>query len=256
MTDKDHDAYLSVLDYGDFINTYFASKRFVASLGWEHPALAEVVPLKLAITAQADLNNEDDHLHSEYFSFKTGIPLQSVMFELGGGIQLIQEKVNNKSDFNIGLAVDFSARFLLPASFRSMLSFSGQYASGRTESGSIAAFVPVNSKSYGDILKANLSGISVLSLDYSARIHNTFSVSASMAYFIRNDLGTYEGHPVTAGSGGHFLGGEFFAQVFWSPVSDLRANLGGGVFLPAMGNAASDADPLWRIQLGLVFALY
>ena len=77
------------------------------------------------------------------------------------------------------------------------------------------------------------------------------------SYFITSDKGTYLGYPLLGkASSGHFLGNEFFARLFWSPVSDLQVNLGGGAFLPSMGNAASKAEIAWRVELNLIFSLF
>jgi hypothetical protein len=93
----------------------------------------------------------------------------------------------------------------------------------------------------------------VISLDYIIRPHRKFSAGISSSYFIRNDLKTYNLYPLTEeNSGGYILGNEFFARLLWSPVSDIQVNLGGGIFLPSMGNAAPDAVNGWRVELNLI----
>jgi hypothetical protein len=258
ITDYDRQKFEAELDYGKFSDTYFASRRLVASAGWEHPAIAELLRLRLAVTGQIDLNGKDDFCHSEYFTLKAGLPIQSFLFELGGGAQVMQVRAGGEDDTLIGLAGEIGAYWMLPTLFSSRLSFTGYFSSGRKDDDStMSAFIPINTKSYGDILEAKFSGISVLSLDYIARLHQTFSANVSAKYFIRSDKGTYKGYPVSVkDDGGYSLGAEFFAQFLWSPVSDLRLELGGGVFVPGMGDAAPKNDPLWRIKAGLVLALY
>jgi hypothetical protein len=257
MTGKDFLSYYTTLDYGDFADTYFASRRMLMALSWEHPSLAELVRLKCALTGQFDLNNYDDTpytpYHSQYATLKAGIPVQRLVFELGGAIQIAQ----TDDDVGVGLAGELGVSWAPPAAFQSQFSLNGRFTSGNAESGSVVAFVPVTTKDQGNVLKARLSGISAISADYTARFHRSFSSSLSASYFVRSDLGTYAGYPASAATeNGYLLGGELFARLIWSPASDVRLNAGGGFFLPSLGNVAPDADPQWRIELGLVLALY
>ena len=253
MTEEETSSYYTAVDYDNFSGTYFASKRMITALGWEHPALAKLLRTQLAVIAQTDLNGGEDHLHSQYVTAKIGIPVNRFFFELSGAVEL--EEIDN--DFNIGLAGELGAFWDLPAAFSSRLSFTGYYSSGKTASGSLAAFTPVTAKFYGNILGAKPSGISVFSLDYTARLYKTFSIDLTSSYFIRNDLGTYAGYPADReNNDGYFLGNEFFAQLTWSPFSDLQIIPGGGIFLPSMGNAAPGRKPQWRIELAAVLSLY
>ena len=118
----------------------------------------------------------------------------------------------------------------------------------------MSAFVPITAVPHGDILEAKLSGISMIRLDYSARLHETFSLTVASSYFILSDLGTYRGPPVERD--GHILGNEFSARIMWAPVSDVRLGLGGGVFLPAMGNADSSGAALWRLGLNVIILIF
>jgi len=258
ITTGDREEYDSKIDMSSFSDTYFASRRFVASLGWEHPAIAEILQLRMAVTGQIDFNDNDDKLHSEYFTLKARLPVKRFLFELGGGVQIMQVQTPVKDDVFIGLAGDFGMHWLLPTSFDSRLSLSGQITSGRSDSNDlIAAFIPINTKSVGNVLNAELTGISIFNLNYTARLHRTLSATLSAAHLVRSDLGTYREYPAVEGSdNGYFLGTEFFGRVTWSPVSDLRFELGGGVFTPALGDAGPDREPMWRLDLSLVFALF
>jgi hypothetical protein len=132
----------------------------------------------------------------------------------------------------------------------------GRFSSGET--GGITSFVPITTKPQGNVLQAKLSGISVFFLDYTAQLRRTVSAGLTASYFIRNDEVTYAGYPVTnsADNGGSALGCELLGRVIWTPFSDLSLNLGAGIFLPSLGNAAPKADTQWRLELGLILVLY
>ena len=94
-----------------------------------------------------------------------------------------------------------------------------------------------------------MSGLSIFAVDYSARLHQTFGASAGISYFIRNDLGTYQGYPLEVGSEGYFLGPEIYAKAIWSGFSDLQVSLAGGAFFPSLGNAGKDEPIRWKVEL-------
>jgi len=243
----------TLLDYSNFFDTYFAPKRFVVSVGWEHPSLMEIMQLNTAIIAQFDLNGNDDSLNSQYLIFKARMPINNLTFELGGSIENIMQKINGDSEpAKIGFAGEAGFLWLFPGELNSRLSFNVKIAGGGTDS--IGAFTPITSKYYGYILKHKMSGISVLSLNYSSRLNSTLGVSLNGSYFIRNDLGTFAGYPIMAESDGYLLGMEFSGQLVWSPYSDMQINLGGGVFAPALGNAEPDQKAKWRVDLSSIFA--
>ena len=258
ITQAELDSYDAAVDYNDFFNTYFAPPRILAALGWEHPAVGELVHIKFALAGQFDLNDENPY-HSQYALLKASIPVKRFVFELGGCFQTAQavEAVDTKDQFSVGFAGELGLSWAPLAPFQSQLSLNARYSSGRAENGSIAAFVPVTTKYQGNILEAKLSGISAFNLDYTARLHRTFSSSLTASYFIRNDLETYMNYPMNGSedSDGYCLGGELYGRFIWNLVSDLRLNLGGGVFLPSLGNTAPDTEPRWSVELGIVLAL-
>jgi hypothetical protein len=258
MTPEDFISYYTPVDYNNFADTYFASKRLLTGLNWEHPSLAEIVRLRFAIIGQYDLNGHDALYHSQYASLKAAMLVKRFAFELGGAFQTAEAGKIDKDHFSIGYAGELGVSWALPAAFQSQLSLNGQYSSGKAESGPVAAFVPVTAKEHGNILKAQFSGLSIINLDYTMRMHETLSSGLTASYFIRNDLGTYTGYPLLGSedSGGHFLGLEFFWRLIWSPISDLRLNLGGSIFIPSAGDAAPKADYQWRVEMGMVLALY
>ncbi|MDR0442813.1 MAG: hypothetical protein LBH44_05335 [Treponema sp.] len=253
MTGEDKALYEEPVIYDDFSGTYFAPGRFLASLDWEHPSIAELVNLKAAITAQIDLSGGDMQYHSQYLTLKAAIPVKKFLFEIGGSFETAQLEypaAADKEPFNIAFAWDLGIFWTLPSSFNSRLSLTGQFAGGETD-GLVGAFVPITTKFYGDVLKAGISGLSVFALNYTARLVPSFGLSLTDSLFVRNDLGTYADYPAAAGSDGYFLGNELFARFIWSPVSDLQFNLGGGVFIPG-----PDEKSRWRVELSAILAVY
>jgi len=258
MTPNDFDSYYIPLDYNNFPDTYFASKRVLMALGWEHPSIGESIRFRTAIFGQYDLNNTDsygytlddiDRYHSMYLSAKVVIPVKQFVIAMGGCVQMA--KVDDET--GIGLAGELAASWIIPASFQSQLSLIGRYSSGKTDS--IDPFVPITTNPQGDVLEAKLSGISAFYLDYTVQLHKTVLAGLTASYFIRNDKETYSGYPAGTGDG-IALGGEFFTRVTWSPLTDLSFIFGTGIFLPSMGNVNPEADPQWRVDLALKLVIY
>jgi hypothetical protein len=252
MTAKEQDSYNTPFDFGDFFKTYFAPNRFLASIDWEHPSVGELVHLRASVTAQADLTDTEEKYHSQYFTLKATLPVEEFVFELGGSLETVQAGALNTTAF----ALDAGVFWMLSGSFDSRLSLTGRFTSGNTD-GNTDAFVPVTGKFHGNIIRAKMSGITMLSLDYGARLAKPFAMGATASHFVRNDLGTYTEWPVNIeDNSGYFLGTEFYAWLVWNPLSDLQLNLGGGVFLPALGNVNPDEKPRWRVELTVILAAY
>ena len=223
------------LDYGDFAGTYFAPRRFLAALGWEHPGLAGRFLARLSLIGQFDLTGAE--LNSQYLVGKIAVPAGAFSLGLGGSIGLMQLAGDADAAFAAELGLGWKGA-------SQGLSLAGIYASG--EGGSIAAFQPVTTNTFGNMLKPRLSGISMLSLEYMARVQRSLSLGLSSSYFV------YTG----SGMGERLLGGEFFGSLFWSPFSDLSVNLGAGAFLPSLGDVAPDGDAFWRVELNAVISLF
>jgi len=252
MTQTELQSYNTPLDYNNLSETaYFAPRRVVSALGWEHPGLAGHTGIQLAFLNQFDLTSEDK-LNTSYFTGKLSVPAGNFVFDLGGCLEAVEFADKNK----IALAGELGISWI---STEARLSLSGRFSGGVPENGDsmMTAFLPLSTVYQGDILKAKLSGLSVVSLDYLTRLHRTFSAGLTASCFMRNDLGTYNGYPVTVNAGdGYILGTELFGRLFWAPVSDMRINLGGGGFLPVMGNTDRNAAILWRVEMNLVFVVY
>jgi len=250
MTAEESEANSAPFDYGDFGGTYFAPKRFLGALGWEH--LGGAVQAKAGILGQFDFFGEEP-LNSQYAAAKLTMPVNAFSFDLGGCLELLQ----NNGNFKTALAAEAGIAYMPPLSFKNRLSLLARYSSGGGGDSQLVAFLPITTESQGDVLKAKLSGLSIISLDYVIRLHSAFSAGLTSTYFIRNDLGTYKGYPLLEeNSKGYFLGNEFFGRFLWGPASDLQINLGGGLFLPSLGDAAPKADNFWRIELNVVFSLF
>ena len=247
MTGEELQSYYTELDYSDFYNTYFAPRRLVSALGWEHPGLWEIVRTRVSLLAQFDLSG-DTSLHSQYLAAQLSLPVWVFAVNLGGCLELIE----NPDETSVALMGELGLGWKSPAPFEDQLSLEGRFSSGVVEDSTITAFLPLSTVQQGDVLKAKISGLSVIALNYLARLHRSFSVGVSSSYFVRSDLGTLSNF----GEEGYFVGNEFFGRLFWSPVSDVQVVLGGGVFLPSMGNVDPQADAPWRVELSLILALY
>jgi hypothetical protein len=251
MTKEDFTDYHAELDYDHFADTYFAPRRFVFAIDWNHPAIAELVRFKSALIGQVDLSGNDELFHSQYLSAKAALPISQFVFEAGAVIEMAETKDNIAFAF----AGVLGAKWMLPTSFPDQLSFLGRFSNGTINDGeNIVAFVPISTETQGNILNEKLSGLSMLQLDYTIRLHETVSLNLADSYFILSDLGTYQGWPYKRD--GYCLGNEIYVSAMWVPVSDIEVNAGGGVFLPSMGNADNNADPFWRFDVSLVLAVY
>ena len=254
MTENDLENYSAPFDYSDFANTYFAPSRLFASFDYENYAIGELLRLRAAVIGQFDFS-DTEKLNSQYLIIKMGIPAADFLFELGGSLEMIQPIVAGNDSFNFAFAGDFGIFWTLPAASRSRLSFNGRMSGGYGDD-LISAFVPITNTYYGEIFQAKMSSLSVLALNYSTRISSKIGTSVSVSYFMRHDLVTQNSYPIAdEGNKKSLLGAEVFARMVWSPVSDLQFNLGGGAFIPALGDNWPNEKPIWRIDLSAVLAI-
>jgi hypothetical protein len=249
MTDEDYTSYIKPVEYKRLSQTYFASRRAVGALSWEHPAVAQKVRINAAVLAQIDLNgDENNYLHSQYFTAKFGVPVNSLIIEAGGAFQLAQTEDGSRT----GAAAEAGVYWIPPSPFPSRFSVSGYFSSGYSGSG-LGVFTPINTKAFGEILSIMHSGFSAVNIGYSARFHRTFSMNLNSSLMLRSPFGTYiEYVDDTLDDKEYFLGSEFYLSLVWSPASDLQINLGSGIgiFTPEM------AEPRWHIKLSLTRSLY
>ena len=251
MTDDEMRSYNTALDYDDFINTYFAPRRVFSALSWEHPSLGGLLGIKLSGMGQVDLSGAG--LNSQYFSAKVAVPFSYFVFDAGGCFGMTE----HSNEFKMSMVAEMGLTMMLPMRFENHISLRGRYSSGVIEDSSIGAFLPITTITQGDLLEAKLSGLSMLSLRYLSRQHPILSTDVITTYFIRTDLETYTDYPViSAGSGGHFLGPDFFSRLFCNLTSEIQLSLGAGVFLPMLGNAAPKAGIHWRAELNITFSFF
>jgi len=254
MTDNDYAIYNEPVDNGSVFKNYFAPNRMIAALEWNHPSLGEFMQLNIAAICQFDLADSDKY-NNQYFILKAGVPVNTLLFELGGGIELSQ----SDDQVNMAFAGDIGFSWMLPTTIVSGLSLTGKIAGWGIED-LFEPFTPITTKYFGNILKHKMTGLSVISLDYSARVAETFGINLSALYFTRHDLGSFKGYPIPENldpdAEVYFLGPEFFARLIWSPLSDLQFNLGGGAFVPSLGNVGPDEKIQWRVELTAILALY
>jgi len=270
MTDADYKQTNDPLDTGDYAGTYFAPKRLLVGLGWEHLSLGGEASASAAVLGQFDLSNGtspggeatggDSPLNSQYIAGKVTVPFNAFSYGFSLGLGGCFEFFQQSGKFETGYAAELGIGFALPILPNSNLSLLARYASGASD-GNAFAFIPLTTIGQGNILGAKLSGIAMISVDYSARLLETLSAGISSSLFIRNDKKTYSAYPLNSelieeNGKGYLLGNEFFARVLWSPFSDIQVNLGGGVFLPSMGDAAPKADSSWRVELNVIIYLY
>jgi hypothetical protein len=249
VTGDELSLYRSELDYGDFVETYFAPRRGMAAAGYS-VLLAETVRLKLALLGQFDLRDTDSKYHSQYLVVKMAVPLKAFVLEAGAAGELAEA---TEEDPLFGLAGELRFSWMLPTPIRDRLAVAGRYASGRQEgSSSFAEFRPLTTEAQGKVLRAKLSGLSVIEMIYAARLHSELALELTASYFIQNDL-AYQGY--FASSTDYFLGGEAYGELIWNPASDLEFNLGGGIFLPSLGNTSPEAKPLWLVSFSIIMAL-
>ncbi|MDR2900087.1 MAG: hypothetical protein LBV20_01010 [Treponema sp.] len=251
ITSNELDSYKKTFEYANFLDSYFAPRRVIAAVDWNHPGIAELVRLNLSLLAQFDVNGSDSYYHSQYFIAKASVPYNQFVFDAGAAVEMAQATGN----IQVAFAGDASVAWMLPTTWNDRLGLLGRFTSGTVGGENpVTAFIPVTTESHGYILKEKISGLSMLKLDYTARLHDTISIIIADSYFVLSDKGSYQGFP--SGKDGYFLGNEIYGMITWSPFSDLQLTAGGGVFLPMLGNADSNADPMWSVNLNLVLALF
>ena len=237
MTAGDANSNNTAFDYAGFLNSYFAPRRAIAALDWEHQGLGERVFARLSILGQLDLTGAE--LHSQYVAGKMIVPFGIFAVSLGSCFELME----NSGNMDMAFAAELGTGWNTASQSLSLLA---RYSSAKD--GSFAAFLPVTTNAQGQILRAKLSGLSMASLDYTARLHRTFSVGITPSYFFLSDFKN--------ASGKLFMGAEFFGALYWSPLPDISVNLGGGAFLPSLGNVTPDGKPFWVVELNLVLSLF
>jgi hypothetical protein len=237
MTDKEYAANNTAIKYKEFFNTYFAPRRVLAAIDWEHKGLGDRAIARFSLLGQFDLSKEK--LNSQYLAGKLIIPFGGFSFDLGGCFELIEANKQTGSAF----AAEAAFAWRNPAHY---FSLGAKYSSAGSDT--LAAFLPLTTNTQGQILKPKLSEITIISLNYTARLHETFAIGFYPAYFILNDSESVKDKRMS--------GGEIFGAFYWSRAPDISINLGGGAFLPSLGNIAPNEKANWRVELNVVLSLF
>jgi hypothetical protein len=244
-------SYDAPLEYGDFLGSYFAPRRALAAVGYSN-LLGESLRFNLALLGQIDLRGAQDYYTSEYLVFKFTLPYKSIfVFDAGGTAELIE---TSGQGVQVSFAGELNFAWMPPTPLQDRVSLGARYSAGAWDGIPLAEFRPLTTESQGRVLRAKLSGLSVIEAGYRARLNTALALDLGLAYFIQNDLGSYQG--IFASTEAYFLGGEAYAQLIWSPLADFSFTLGGGAFLPVLGNTSPGSKPLWLVNLNIIFALF
>jgi hypothetical protein len=107
MTLSDAAEYLQPFDWDDPAATYFASRRVLAALSWEAPALAgSPHGLCLQGLGQFDLNDTEDWLHSQYLSLRFLFSPLPVFALSAGAVLELTEQAEADAKAALALLVD------------------------------------------------------------------------------------------------------------------------------------------------------
>jgi hypothetical protein len=240
MTPSDTAAYLEPFTWEDPA-AYFASRRVLASLSWENPALAgSPHGLCLQGLGQFDLNNSEDQVHSQYLSLRFLFsPLPDFALTAGAVLELTEQA---GADLKTAAALLVNTEWYPPTAWPDMAALGFRWGSGESggTDGGLGTFLPVSAVSQGKVWNSPLSGLAVIYAAYTLRPHETLSLTMEGRYFF-------------LGEDAKALGGELYASVSWAPVMDTALLLGGGVFLPGAGQPPGD-PPRWLASLGLTLS--
>ncbi|MDR1909437.1 MAG: hypothetical protein LBQ35_05945 [Spirochaetaceae bacterium] len=235
------------LDYGS-LDTYFATRRILASLTGELPDLSPRSSLAFSALAQFDMNGAERVIHSQYLEARYGLEaaegLRLTLTGLGGLME-------DTGRITGGLMALAAAEWEFPGSLRDMVM--GEFFWG-TGAGTLDPVRPVSGITRGMVFRPTLPGLMDARLVYRVRLSTVLSAEAAGGLFWRTDLSTLQDDELSPRSKSRFLGGEAYAQAIWAPQSVLRLNAGGGVFFP--GRAFSFGTALrWKADLGVLFSL-
>ncbi|MDR2730075.1 MAG: hypothetical protein LBB81_04170 [Treponema sp.] len=237
MTDNDAFEYTQPVE--DF-NSYCASKRIFAFGRLDIP-LMEYNNFIFEAIAQFDLNNNEETLNSQYAQAVFEFFIRENM-KISGGF-VFETMENRDGDFTAAYGALASFETEMPGSLNDSVKFTAKFSSGPNDE-TFSGFVPLSSIEQGMVFTGTFSGLWQAKINYAVRLLPSLFVEANASYFGR----TYS----EAGSDGSLYGGEFWASLAWQPLEDIRATLGGGVFLPGTGNAYPvETGAMWKINAGV-----
>ena len=251
MSAEDMADYVAPWDWDDFGKSYFASRRLLGGLHWDMPIIRSVQDsLSFDLLLNFDVNGDHKNtLNSQYL--EAGYFLQPIPYfgmQLGGIFEMIEDEFAEK-DLQVALGWATEFFFYFPLVFPNRLALGFRGFTGAVND-TLVAFNPVKGQALGQVFEY-YDSLAAISQSYDARIINSLACSAAFRYFLRTDDTAYGGTDADARA----LGGEIYASLYWSPLDDLAASVGGGVFIPAMGNVYdSGTDPSWKVSFGLTLS--
>jgi hypothetical protein len=232
---------------GNSDGKYFASRRLFATGRLDMPfPFYEPMDFSAELLLQFDLNGGVEQRHSQYLQAKVEFyPLD--MLRVTGGL-LIEAMESNYGD--VGAAFGFLAQGKMALSATDFNDFVGltlKFTTASTDA-LFTAFTPITSTPQGNVFSQSLSGLFLISADYTARIIESLYVEGALRYFIRTYGDLF--------AEGYLYGAEIWAYAAWRPFEDLRASFGAGVFFPSLGNKyPPETDVMWKVTFGLAMFL-
>jgi hypothetical protein len=251
MTSRDRRAYAQSPTLDD---SYFASRRLLVSCDWENPGLSPRSSLALGFLSQLDLNEGEDRFHSQYL-------LARYRLKLPAGVEPDMALALGVGEGPDGLGVFFAGvlggSWSLPGALDDRLSLRGLYSSPALGE-RLLAFVPLNALPQGQVFSPAIAGLALVKLAYTLRPRADLSLGLECSCFIRTDTVSFQDdrEPDKLRGEGYMLGSEFYGTVQWTPLPDLALSVGGGAFVPRLGDAFEpEAGPRWKAALGLILSL-
>ena len=243
--------YFAAFDWGDFSNTYFAPRRFLAALYGNFPGYPwGRGNLYAGILAQFDLSDADEQFHTQYLLLRHTLDYKMFDLDIAGAVEL---ENTDEDGMRAAFALSAEGGAELPAPFRNRLSLGVRWASG--DGPQTAAFFPVVMEAQGLVFKPFFSGTMVLGAGFEARLLPSLSAALGLRYFLRTDRATIVDPDIDPDAKSYALGLETSGSILWAPLSDLSFSLEGGFFFPQSGAAMLDDAPVrWLLTLGVIFS--
>jgi len=213
---------------------YRASKRSLAFGRLDIP-LFEYHNFIFEALAQFDMNGNDEKLNSQYAQIALELFAKNNT-KLSGGF-VFETMENKDGDFTAAYGAIAVIETDVPGSLNDSFILTAKYSSGPRDE-TFTGFIPLSSITQGMIFSGTFTGLWQAKIGYAVRLLPSLFAETNASYFGR----TYN----EIGSDGSRYGGEVWASLAWQPLEDVRATLGGGVFLPETG----DVYP-WKINAGL-----
>jgi hypothetical protein len=251
MTVDDTLKYYGEIDFEDLTNSYFSSQRLLGSLWYEYPELPGGMRLNAAFLHQSDLNpqilKQEYRLHSQYLIARFTRPLGRIWTATGGFALELEERdrVRTAAAAELGFSVYPSQ------TRRDQLSFTGRYSTNGADNSNIAAFAPITTSPQGYVLRARLSGISLIEAAYTSRVTDTLTLEGAAAVFFKSSNASVENAYFMMAPGDWFLGADVYLRGIWAPFSDLMLSASLGTFKPAMFSPY-----IWKFNLAASLAVY